>query len=117
MNKKAKCDCCEKTFNAKKLSKNKVTGQMLCYHCNNRIGSNKFYNPLTSKSNRVSKFSITTDEEKFLKTKGTNINRLKQGLKVMKEICKEKKKKEFIESKIKENKAKEINKQFIEGLK
>lgn len=116
MKEKMRCECCEKLFNKSKLVINKVTKQRVCYFCNKRIGSNKFYNPLTQKRNRIGKFSLNNDEEKFLKNKGINVSSLCKALKTMKEISKKKKKEDFLMNKKKIEEDREQQKKFLEGL-
>jgi hypothetical protein len=118
VNKKAKCEICKRTITIKNLSKNKVTGQMLCKICNKKIGSNKFYSLLIHKNkNFISKFSITDTEKQVLKSKGVNVKKLCDGLKYMKEKKRINVKKDAIENKNKVEKERKVQKNFLEGLK
>lgn len=112
---KAKCDCCERTFRASKLKKNKVTGQMFCHWCNNKTGQNKFYTVPENK--RISKYAITETEKSVLRMQGANVKRLCDGLKAMKENKKWKMKRELSERKETQEKEKQQSKKFLEGLK
>ena len=120
MNKK-KCEKCPRVIRTSKLIKNIVTGQLLCSICNNRIGSNKFYDPkpIRRKNQRISDFSITSDEMKVLMLRKDKfqINRLCKSLGSMRGKSKGMKLNEQKEKVNNQIVKKEISKQFLEGLK
>lgn len=117
MNEKKRCEGCQRNLNKSKLSQNRVTGQMLCLRCNNKIGQNKFYKPINYHNKRISNFSINSDETQYLISKGINAKKLREGLSNMKKVSIEKRNKTLIEAtqviKTKDN----LNKKFVEGLK
>lgn len=117
---KSKCERCKRILRTKHLSKNKVTEQMLCLRCNNRIGQNKFYIPkIESRNNFINNYSITDTEKRVLsKSKSyKDINKLCNGLKNIRKKARELKKVNKINEKVKSNKNIEMHKKFLEGLK
>jgi len=119
MTKKAKCEgACGKTFRTNKLSKNRVTGQMLCTRCNNKIGQNKFYNPSTRKP-RITNYSITNHEKNVLAMKKgkQHVNILCSSLKTIGKRKRQENKYNRIKQVEDKQKKVKTNKQFLEGLK
>ena len=118
MNKKKKCECCPRIIRISKLHKNKITGQMLCSFCNNKIGQNKFYTP-SARKERISSYSITETEKQVL-MRGKNREQIKKlcsdlrRVAIQSRLNRSNKRKQNVSEII--NK-KEINKKFIEGLK
>jgi len=113
------CSCCKRTLRKKSLKINKLTKQLVCSRCDNKIGSNKFYCPGRMKSNFIGKYSISELEKKVLnKMKNKKqIEELCNGLRIMRK----KASREKIETKQKEKIAtqnkKELNEKFLTGLK
>lgn len=120
MKSKSKCEKCGRTLRTNSLSKNKVTGQMICWRCNNKIGQNKFYSPKTkSRNNFINNYSITDTEKKVL-SKNKNykdINKLCNGLKSIRKKVRRLEKENKIKEKTKPNKNTEMQIKFVEGLR
>jgi hypothetical protein len=119
MAKKKRCEICKRLLRTCKLKRNKLTGQILCKRCNNKIGTNKFYSPKSTENNFISKYSITDDEKNYLASQNgwERTNKTNRGLKTIKEIKKERKKKFELKKEKKKQEKEDLNKKFKEGLK
>lgn len=122
MSPKKICPICGKLKRTKCFIYNPIIKKEICNSCNRSIGTNKFYSrkKLKPKENkRITNFSMTDEEKKIIASKN-GWKRVNQDLRLLRSVKNKTKKIKEIEKENKrfeEEKKKEINKKFIEGLK
>jgi hypothetical protein len=120
-NTKKECQKCHRILRIKHFVINKLTGELVCKRCDNKIGNNKWYVPKGNRTNeKIGRFNMTTEEKKLLVKQGKSWKQVNGDCKYMRG-AKARKNKEFWkkkkESKLNESQQKEQMKKLVAGLK
>lgn len=121
LSKKKECPKCHRILRIKNFVINKLTREVVCRRCNNRIGNNKWFVPKNKRiETKIGKFNMTQEEKIALAKSGHSWKEINGTCKYMrgakirknKEYWKKKK-----EEKLNESQQKEQMKNLIQGLK